>query len=188
MAEDSLNSVEVPFAGLVLAGGKSSRMGQDKATLMYKGSTWLDAAIKHFEQLGAAEILVNSPITTPYKNVLEPYPDQGPLSGIYGALLSTHLDLVIIPVDMPTLELNSTRSLLEHRLNFECVYFEDNPMPCWLKNSDKIRERIKQASIDSNNSKGLFANWKTLNAKIIEPKQMMQNFNTPGDIADHNVE
>ena len=41
------------IAGLILAAGESTRMGRDKATLAYRGRTFLEAVV---ETLGAAHI------------------------------------------------------------------------------------------------------------------------------------
>lgn len=46
------------IAGLILAAGESSRMGQDKALLAYRGSTFLETAIATLRAAGVAPIFV----------------------------------------------------------------------------------------------------------------------------------
>ncbi|HUY14455.1 MAG TPA: nucleotidyltransferase family protein [Terriglobia bacterium] len=45
-------------AALILAAGESSRMGQDKALLDYRGKTFLEAIIGNLREAGIAEIVV----------------------------------------------------------------------------------------------------------------------------------
>ena len=51
------------IAGVVLSGGKSSRMGTDKASVKLGGKTLLDLAIARLSpQVGALAISANSPL------------------------------------------------------------------------------------------------------------------------------
>lgn len=90
---------------LILAGGKSSRMGREKAFLSYHGMTFLDKLILEFSDF--REILVsvdkreNHP-EIPYPMVEDIYPDAGPMGGIYSALSRCRSDaLLVIPCDVP---------------------------------------------------------------------------------------
>ena len=177
-----MNNSPSRFAGLVLAGGKSRRMGQDKAQMLYEGKTWLNVATELLLSAGAEEIWVNTDIETAYPKVSEPFPHQGPLSGIFGGLLSTSLDLIILPVDMPTLTVTDLNTLLAENYQTDCVYYQDSPLPCWLKNTETTRALIEQTLTNDASSNSLFANWKQLNAKIIMPSNSLENFNTPNDI------
>src|ERR1700704_3068714 len=90
----------------VLAGGKSSRMGQDKAFLQLGGRTLLDRALDLAKNavdgvfiVGSAEKFASlGPV------VEDIYPGHGPLGGIHAALTRTSTDLnLIIAVDLPFL-------------------------------------------------------------------------------------
>ena len=48
-----------PLAGVVLAGGKSSRMGEDKAQLVWQGETLLDRARQCLRTAGWDDVLVS---------------------------------------------------------------------------------------------------------------------------------
>ena len=92
-------SSATPFSALILAGGKSSRMGRDKALLSINGQSLL----AHMQQLaidsGAAEVLVsrNQP---GFINDTEH--QAGPLAGILAALAHcTTSQLLVLPVDTP---------------------------------------------------------------------------------------
>ena len=47
------------FTGVVLAGGRSSRMGRDKALLEIDGCTLLDRAVALLHEAGAATVIVS---------------------------------------------------------------------------------------------------------------------------------
>ncbi len=46
------------IAGIVLAAGESSRMGADKALLMYRGRTFLDHIISSLREAGIGRVVV----------------------------------------------------------------------------------------------------------------------------------
>ncbi len=95
--------------GVVLAGGRSSRMGQDKALLPIGNQTYLSRAVSLLAQ-HCAQVLVSGhyPDYTWVADGDEGGPFQGPLAGIarcaeYGEAHQFEA-LVVIPVDMPLLE------------------------------------------------------------------------------------
>ncbi len=172
------------FSGLVLAGGTSTRMGQDKATLTYKGKLWLDNAVNLLTQAGATPCWVNTHLDTPHKKVTEPFPDQGPLSGIYAGLVATSQPVLIIPVDMPTLSAEQLQALVNAGTDNECVYFEGAPLPCYLKNTPQQRETIKNIVLDDHARKSLYSAWRQFSAIQIATSLPLDNFNTPEDVTD----
>ena len=102
----------------VLAGGKSSRMGQDKAFLRLGGSTLLDRALGSGERLGwraTATIVGSTSKFGGFGVVIEDkYPERGPLGGIHAALAHTSTDLnLIIAVDLPFLRPELLRYLID---------------------------------------------------------------------------
>ena len=87
--------------GVILAGGQSSRMGVDKATLSIAGTTLLDYMRTKLQRAGIDEIVIcrNAP---GFLN--DDIPQLGPLGALY--TLSQHYTgrrALIIPVDMPLL-------------------------------------------------------------------------------------
>ncbi len=98
-----MNSV----TGFVLAGGKSSRMGQDKAFMQLGGRTLLAHALELARAAtGSAWIVGNTEKFAAFGQVAEDiYPGHGPLAGIHRALTRTQTDLnLILAVDMPFLQ------------------------------------------------------------------------------------
>ncbi len=94
-------------AGFVLAGGKSSRMGRDKALLPLDGGT-LGEHVASVVRAGAGNVTVIG------QDIRDLVPDQGPLGGLWTALAQKKADWVlIVAVDMPNLTVEFVRGLAE---------------------------------------------------------------------------
>jgi molybdopterin-guanine dinucleotide biosynthesis protein A len=95
-----------PIGGYVLAGGRSSRMGQDKAMLLLDGRPLVEHAVVKLKRLCAkVSILANTRALESYARIV---PDNvsgyGPLGGIEAALRDSEFAWnLILPVDMPFL-------------------------------------------------------------------------------------
>ncbi|UNK39526.1 molybdenum cofactor guanylyltransferase MobA [Shinella sp. H4-D48] len=83
---------KVPIPGVVLAGGLSSRMGQDKARIRFGGVSLLDHAIRYLRpQVSTIAINANGPVLSKESEGLAIFPDldasrSGPLGGVAAAL------------------------------------------------------------------------------------------------------
>src|SRR5205085_12240677 len=105
------------YAGFVLVGGRSSRMGRDKALLPYQSKTLLEYVAE--QVLGAAGnvTLIGDPEC--YGRLGYPvYPDRvpecGPLGGIYTALsLSAGVWNLIAACDLPGIRTGHLQQILE---------------------------------------------------------------------------
>ena len=101
--------------GFVLAGGKSSRMGQDKAFMQLGGRTLLAHALERAQAAtGNAWIVGSTEKFAAFGPVVEDvYPGRGPLAGIHAALSGTRTELnLITAVDMPFLQLDFLKYLI----------------------------------------------------------------------------
>lgn len=89
----------------VLAGGKSTRMGQDKARLQLAGRSLLELALEKLRTLPlAAAPRIAGAALEHAGAVADLHPGCGPLSGIEAALAASAQALnVFLPVDMPLL-------------------------------------------------------------------------------------
>jgi molybdenum cofactor guanylyltransferase len=88
----------------VLAGGKSVRMGEDKAFLRLGGCTLLERALELARDLaGNAWIVGSAAKFAALGPVIEDvYAERGPLGGIHAALTQTSTELnLMIAVDLP---------------------------------------------------------------------------------------
>lgn len=94
------------IAGFVLAGGESSRMGQDKALLAFAGKPLIARALVVLSDAGLQTAIAGARSSlSSFAPVVEDPPGdagKGPLSGICAALRSTSASLaVFLPVDLP---------------------------------------------------------------------------------------
>jgi molybdopterin-guanine dinucleotide biosynthesis protein A len=92
----------------ILAGGRSTRMGTDKAFVLLNGRTLLARMLEAARSLTSDVRIVGDP--SKYKTfapVLEDiFPGCGPLGGIHAALRSSNTDLnIILAVDTPFVSL-----------------------------------------------------------------------------------
>jgi molybdopterin-guanine dinucleotide biosynthesis protein A len=95
------------FSAVILAGGKSSRMGRDKAFLETGGKTLLARQIETVRAVGATEVFISGRPCVDYsvfgcRVLLDRFPATGPLAGIEAALaVATNLLLLVLAVDLP---------------------------------------------------------------------------------------
>ena len=107
------------FDGIVLAGGKSKRMGTDKSEIILDGKSFLQIQTDKLRDLGAGRVYVSgksSPI--PYTHhVMDVIPDMGPLGGLYSCFLEcTCSNALVISVDVPLISQKTLDCLI--RMHF----------------------------------------------------------------------
>lgn len=104
----------------ILAGGKSTRMGIDKAFALLDGRALLARMLDVARSLTANVNIVGVPAKyAPFASVIEDiFPGCGPLAGIHAALRSSHTDLnVILAVDTPLVSLALLQFLVTRARN-----------------------------------------------------------------------
>lgn len=95
---------EPHVTGCVLAGGRSSRMGQDKALLSLAGSPLIERAVRRLSRVAQQVVIVGSrPDLAIYAPIVPDLREgQGPLAGVATAFSATESEwLLFIAVDMP---------------------------------------------------------------------------------------
>lgn len=106
---------EPRYSAVILAGGKSSRMGVDKADLYILGKTFLEIQIDKLKRIGIDEIIVSG-----YKGrkcdvtiIKDELKDKGPLGGLYTCMkYMKNSKCLVIPVDVPFIPVNELKNLL----------------------------------------------------------------------------
>ena len=108
--------------GLILAGGQSTRMQRDKATLAYQGKTQLDRAFelanrhvaKVFVSVRANQI--SDPARARHPMIVDSVAGEGPLVGIRSALAAyPDLAWLVLACDLPFLSDAAIANLLRER-------------------------------------------------------------------------
>lgn len=137
------------FNGLLLAGGRSSRMGQDKALLSIHGETLLQRGQKLLKAAGAEQVFVSrNEFTLGY--LPDVYPNKGPLSGIHAALDNSDLPLLVIPIDMPLLTKELLEPIVQAGLTMEtAIHYVDHQLPLFVPNSRLVKEYLEKNLTDS---------------------------------------
>ncbi len=108
------------FFGVVLRGGRSSRMGRDKGKLLLGGRDLLTIQAEKLRDLGAAEVLLSGagdalPGTRAVPDLL---PDRGPLGGLHACLSAVGEGCcLVLPVDMPLLPEAALEALVRRHLS-----------------------------------------------------------------------
>lgn len=95
------------FSGMILAGGKSSRMGREKANLLLHGKTLLEWQADKLRALGITDILLsgaNCPALPGTKIIPDILQERGPLGGLHACLQTAeHPQCIVLTVDTPLL-------------------------------------------------------------------------------------
>jgi molybdopterin-guanine dinucleotide biosynthesis protein A len=104
---------------VLLAGGESRRMGEDKATLIFHGKPLWQIQIDLLRKLKPAEILISARVDPVWRPPDLPFvpddsPSRGPLSGLTSSLArvqSSHL--LALAIDMPFMSETYLRALFD---------------------------------------------------------------------------
>jgi molybdopterin-guanine dinucleotide biosynthesis protein A len=185
------------LTGFVLAGGKSTRMGQDKAAVTLNGRTLLEHTLAALREVcGDIAILGKHALYGALGPVYEDiFPECGPLSGIHAALTNSQTKFnLIIAVDTPFLSSAFLSYMAERAIATDSVITTPEingytqPL-CTVYSRDFLP--IAEQALRSGNYKivPLFPKDKTLVIHEPELRQfafaadMFENLNTPDDLA-----
>ncbi len=119
--------------GIVLAGGRSTRMGRDKALLPWQGRPLIERQIAVLRAAGAGAVRVsgNRPA---YDGIPDAIPGSGPLSGLaVVAARCPDADLLVIPVDMPRLSAPLLQRLRADTRSVGCLRYAEHVLPMRLR-------------------------------------------------------
>jgi molybdopterin-guanine dinucleotide biosynthesis protein A len=169
----------IPIAGIVLAGGHSSRMGRDKASLSWEGQTLLEHARALLRSIGCKTISISGK-----PELADGFSDSEPGAGPGRALLDALIDLqttsleglLAIPVDMPELSTEAILPLVSPPYTTARAWHR-HPLPVYLPAGLAQIDRSKARSIRDLLNAGP-------NERPPLPDQFadqMRNINTPAD-------
>ncbi|HFC30065.1 MAG TPA: molybdenum cofactor guanylyltransferase [Oceanospirillales bacterium] len=126
------------IAGVVLAGGKSSRMGSDKSALTLNGIGLLE----HMQSL-LESAKINDVFVSGKQGIVDLVPNQGPLMAILSCLkkMKQFHRVLFIPVDMPLLTPKIIKQLTDNICD-DFVCYDGFNLPLLIKNTQTIRTKI----------------------------------------------
>lgn len=106
------------YTGIVLSGGKSSRMGQEKGLMDFGNIKMIENQLKILEPF-CNEILISANSSEyekfGYRVVKDEHIDIGPLGGLFSAIKASKNDLcIVLSCDIPFINTNIIEELLNH--------------------------------------------------------------------------
>jgi len=125
---------QIDCLGVVLAGGLSSRMGQDKAELMRAEDSMLSFSKQLLHDAGLSNVVVSGD----NYDIVDTVKNCGPVGGIVSVLAAFPQvkSLLILPVDLPLMTASALRDLrLKGQLSHKASYFTDHHIPLYLPNN-----------------------------------------------------
>ncbi|MDD7219592.1 MAG: molybdenum cofactor guanylyltransferase [Clostridia bacterium] len=130
------------YSLLLLAGGRSSRMGKDKAELLFEGKTFISILLEKAKTLGIKKIYLSGHRSTldGIKVISDIYQDRGPLGGIHACMcaMSTPYCLVL-PVDVPQIPSEELEKLIHYH---ECLTEYKKNLPILLEHNERVEPLI----------------------------------------------
>ena len=116
--------------GVVLAGGLSSRMGQDKSQLMRRNTKMLDYSKQLLTDSGINQVVISGD----QYQVPDLVSKAGPVGGIYSVIVRYQPKaLLILPVDLPLMNAAELKRLrLAGELSQKACSFQDHNIPLYL--------------------------------------------------------
>lgn len=168
------------LSALILAGGQSSRMGKDKATLMLAGKTLLEHCVERIKVSGCDRIRIsrNQP-----GYLQDRFENAGPLGGIEAATHQIPVGelLLVVPVDMPLLGPELLSELINYSNQHQCsCYFNDRFLPACLLLTEELKDDLVwQLSSGGDASVRALLMRAKAHALPCHKPQQLQNLNTP---------
>jgi molybdopterin-guanine dinucleotide biosynthesis protein A len=186
------------LTAFVLAGGKSRRMGRDKAFLSWGQETLLSNALKLAGNVAAdVYIIGDTKKFASYGSVVEDvYRDHGPLGGIHAALSGSTSDLnLMLAVDLPLIKPQFLRYLVAQAVESGATVTVPRASHAWQPLCAVYRREfvaIAEQALFAGKNKidTLFA---MVKARVLEEQELVQrgfssemfrNLNTPEELEE----
>lgn len=120
------NETSFAVSGIILAGGKSRRMGRDKGFIQLDGKPIIARTIEHLRTICAELIIVANDVEAyaqfGEKIISDVYPGKGSLGGLYSGLLAARTQYAIaVACDMPFLNTELLRFLISLAPDYDIV-------------------------------------------------------------------
>jgi molybdopterin-guanine dinucleotide biosynthesis protein A len=114
------------LTGIILSGGKNSRMGENKAFLRVNGERLIDRTVRLFRAIFREVIIVTATpldyLDQPTVVVTDILPEKGALGGIYtGLFFATHEKAFVAACDMPFLNSAFMEYLITRASGYDIV-------------------------------------------------------------------
>jgi len=175
------------IAGIVLAGGLSTRMGKDKAQLVLAQQSLLSRAVALLESVNLDKVFVSGHYPS-FPCIPDVHQQLGPIGGLHAcaqSLFGQYDALFIMAVDMPLLSEKECRHLLDmYQQHRQGVFFESVTLPMILPLNKQLNAYLADVlACADKKQRSLYRLLKTLNIQAVnylaEDSFRFQNSNTP---------
>jgi molybdopterin-guanine dinucleotide biosynthesis protein A len=128
--------------GLVLAGGESRRMGQDKALLIRNGKSQLTHVATLLSKV-TERVFVSTraeqqqePERSRFEQIVDRYDNMGPIAGIRSAMDTyPDVDWLVVACDLPNIDVPTLRCLIDNHVT-------ENPFTAFRSSYDGLPEPL----------------------------------------------
>ncbi|MCB0414951.1 MAG: molybdopterin-guanine dinucleotide biosynthesis protein B [Bdellovibrionales bacterium] len=188
------SNVNKDLIGLVLAGGFSTRMKQDKGALSYYGrsqvqymSDLLSPMVKECYVSVREQQLENNPHLRGLSLLVDKFPSKGPMAGILSGLEEfPHQPILVVACDLPLVAEDVLQDLIDSRNPYKVATCFLNPEKGWPEPLCTLWEPKAKSILYSYLGIGRHCPRKILfNSSIesieVKDRKALQNANTPED-------
>ena len=116
---------KIEMTGVILAGGKNSRFGEEKALVKIGGLRVIDGIINTMSEVFYENIIISNNEKIYKEFGLKIFPDiqegKGPVMGLYTALLHSSSDIFVTACDMPFINEGVIRKIVSQLAAFDAV-------------------------------------------------------------------
>ena len=106
----------IDYSAIILAGGKSSRMGRKKSELIFSGKTFLEILIDKLEALSISDILLSGYECSDkrVRSIYDIYRNKGPLGGVHACLREVKYEhALVLAEDAPFIPEDFLKRLID---------------------------------------------------------------------------
>ncbi|MEH6850264.1 MULTISPECIES: molybdenum cofactor guanylyltransferase [Bacillus] len=179
------------IAGIVLAGGRSSRFGEPKALAIWQGKTFVEHSIDALKEVAADIVVISHPditndlshiLNVPVVEDIELYKGNGPLAGFITGMEFVEADWYIVaPCDTPNVSKEWALELIERADEpYEAIVplVEGRKQPLLALYHYKVKEKIKQLLKEEKRSMQGLLSQCNVQYVVVEETGVFVNVNT----------
>ncbi len=180
--------------GIILAGGKSARMGKDKSLLLYDNKPLIKRIVEELQPVVDDLVIVSNKVKYDFLGVSEIsdiFPNMGPLGGIHAGMAASKNEYYFVTAcDIPFFSGSLAEFLLKQKDGFDVVVprmsnylqplYSVYKRTCFPYIEECLRQNIKKIIAFYPKVKINYIDYDQIR-KIIEPETVFLNVNTPKD-------
>lgn len=179
------------ITGIILAGGKSSRMGRNKAFIEINGEISI-RTLHNLIKPCCSEVIISANFSDPYqflheRIIADEIPDIGPIGGIISCLKKSYSRKnLVIACDMPMVPFSLVQLLISHQNSAEFVVPANGtdviePL-CAVYDKSVIPALSEMISKGDYKMQNLINHCKTALIQVHNGNNIFLNLNTPEDL------